>query len=112
MPPPGGDFIGRRRLDPHLDALRALGAQIEVDRAATDVAPRRPARVRVLHGRGQRDGDREHADGRGADARHHDDQERRLASRTCRTSRACWSRWAREIDGIGSNVLTVHGSGG
>ena len=22
MPPPGGDFIGRRRLDPHLDASR------------------------------------------------------------------------------------------
>lgn len=32
MPSPGGDFIGRRRLDPHLDALRALGARIEVDR--------------------------------------------------------------------------------
>ena len=31
MPPPGGDFIGRRRLDPHLDALRALGARIEAD---------------------------------------------------------------------------------
>jgi UDP-N-acetylglucosamine 1-carboxyvinyltransferase len=31
MPPPGGDVIGRRRLDPHLDALRALGARIEVD---------------------------------------------------------------------------------
>ena len=25
MPPPGGDVIGRRRLDPHLDAFRALG---------------------------------------------------------------------------------------
>jgi UDP-N-acetylglucosamine 1-carboxyvinyltransferase len=29
MPPPGGDVIGRRRLDPHLDAFRALGASIE-----------------------------------------------------------------------------------
>src|SRR3954451_16400546 len=29
MPPPGGDVIGRRRLDPHLDAFRALGARIE-----------------------------------------------------------------------------------
>ena len=28
MPPPGGDVIGRRRLDPHLDALGALGAQV------------------------------------------------------------------------------------
>ena len=31
MPPPGGDVIGRRRLDPHLDALKGLGARIEVD---------------------------------------------------------------------------------
>ena len=29
MPPPGGDFIGRRRLDPHLDAFRDMGARIE-----------------------------------------------------------------------------------
>jgi UDP-N-acetylglucosamine 1-carboxyvinyltransferase len=32
MPPPGGDVIGRRRLDPHLDAFRALGAVVEHDR--------------------------------------------------------------------------------
>ena len=32
MPPPGGDVIGRRRLDPHLDAFRALGAEVHVDR--------------------------------------------------------------------------------
>ena len=29
LPPPGGDVIGRRRLDPHLDAFRALGANVE-----------------------------------------------------------------------------------
>ena len=29
MPPPGGDVIGRRRLDPHLDAFRALGAAVD-----------------------------------------------------------------------------------
>jgi len=28
MPPPGGDVIGRRRLDPHLDAFRAPGASM------------------------------------------------------------------------------------
>ena len=33
MPPPGGDVIGRRRLDPHLDAFRALGALVEDRRA-------------------------------------------------------------------------------
>ena len=32
MPPPGGDVIGRRRLDPHLDAFRALGATVDHDR--------------------------------------------------------------------------------
>jgi UDP-N-acetylglucosamine 1-carboxyvinyltransferase len=39
MPPPGGDFIGRRRLDPHLDALRALGAQIHVNKGYEMWAP-------------------------------------------------------------------------
>ncbi len=32
VPPPGGDVIGRRRLDVHIDALLGLGAQIEIDR--------------------------------------------------------------------------------
>lgn len=31
MPPPGGDVIGRRRLDTHFLAFTALGAQIEID---------------------------------------------------------------------------------
>lgn len=31
LPPPGGDVIGRRRLDTHLSALRALGADIQVN---------------------------------------------------------------------------------
>ncbi|GAB4540754.1 MAG: UDP-N-acetylglucosamine 1-carboxyvinyltransferase [Anaerolineales bacterium] len=32
LPPPGGDVIGRRRLDTHILGLRALGAIIEYDR--------------------------------------------------------------------------------
>ena len=39
MPPPGGDVIGRRRLDPHLDAFRALGAEVEHDRHIRMRAP-------------------------------------------------------------------------
>jgi len=39
MPPPGGDVIGRRRLDPHLDAFSAMGADIEIDRWITITAP-------------------------------------------------------------------------
>jgi UDP-N-acetylglucosamine 1-carboxyvinyltransferase len=31
LPPPGGDVIGRRRLDTHFLAFSALGAQIEID---------------------------------------------------------------------------------
>jgi UDP-N-acetylglucosamine 1-carboxyvinyltransferase len=39
MPPPGGDVIGRRRLDPHLDAFMALGATYEHDRDIVLQAP-------------------------------------------------------------------------
>lgn len=31
VPPPGGDVIGRRRLDTHVQAFAALGAKIELD---------------------------------------------------------------------------------
>ncbi len=31
VPPPGGDVIGRRRLDPHVHALNALGAEISIN---------------------------------------------------------------------------------
>jgi UDP-N-acetylglucosamine 1-carboxyvinyltransferase len=31
MPPPGGDVIGRRRLDPHIHALASLGAEIDFE---------------------------------------------------------------------------------
>jgi UDP-N-acetylglucosamine 1-carboxyvinyltransferase len=41
MPPPGGDVIGRRRLDPHLDAFRALGASVE--HRDTDTVLRAPS---------------------------------------------------------------------
>lgn len=33
LPPPGGDVIGRRRVDTHLLAIRSLGAKVEYDRA-------------------------------------------------------------------------------
>jgi UDP-N-acetylglucosamine 1-carboxyvinyltransferase len=39
MPPPGGDFIGRRRLDAHLDAFKDLGARIDGDRWIELTAP-------------------------------------------------------------------------
>lgn len=39
MPPPGGDVIGRRRLDPHLDAFQALGASYSDERDIVLDAP-------------------------------------------------------------------------
>jgi UDP-N-acetylglucosamine 1-carboxyvinyltransferase len=44
MPPPGGDVIGRRRLDPHLDAFAALGATFEHVR---DIDLRAPSGLRA-----------------------------------------------------------------
>jgi UDP-N-acetylglucosamine 1-carboxyvinyltransferase len=32
VPPPGGDVIGRRRIDTHVHALAALGADVSIDR--------------------------------------------------------------------------------
>jgi UDP-N-acetylglucosamine 1-carboxyvinyltransferase len=32
MPPPGGDVIGRRRLDPHIHAFAELGANVDIER--------------------------------------------------------------------------------
>lgn len=45
MPPPGGDFIGRRRLDAHLDAFRELGARVGGQRWIELTAP--PAGLRA-----------------------------------------------------------------
>ena len=39
MPPPGGDFIGRRRLDAHLDAFKDLGARVDGARSIELRAP-------------------------------------------------------------------------
>jgi UDP-N-acetylglucosamine 1-carboxyvinyltransferase len=44
MPPPGGDVIGRRRLDPHLDAFRAMGATADCNREIVLSAPSRGLR--------------------------------------------------------------------
>jgi UDP-N-acetylglucosamine 1-carboxyvinyltransferase len=40
VPPPGGDVIGRRRLDPHIHGLAELGAEIDVNGRFEMRAPR------------------------------------------------------------------------
>src|SRR5438067_1513878 len=44
VPPPGGDVIGRRRLDPHIHAFAELGAEI-------DIGPRYELRTSGLQGK-------------------------------------------------------------
>jgi UDP-N-acetylglucosamine 1-carboxyvinyltransferase len=109
MPPPGGDVIGRRRLDPHLDALRALGAEHELNGS-----------IRLTAGDGLRAGEvfmdepsvmaTENAlmaaaltpgttvMGNVACEPHVQDLARML------------TKMGASIEGIGSNVMTVHGS--
>jgi UDP-N-acetylglucosamine 1-carboxyvinyltransferase len=40
VPPPGGDVIGRRRLDPHIHGLEELGVEIEINGRFEMRAPR------------------------------------------------------------------------
>ena len=61
VPPPGGDVIGRRRVDTHIHAFEKLGATIEADRRSR-CAPTGSSGERVPR-RGERDGDRERHDG-------------------------------------------------
>jgi UDP-N-acetylglucosamine 1-carboxyvinyltransferase len=109
MPPPGGDVIGRRRLDPHFDAMRALGATVEVDREITLSAPAeglKPcdflmdepsvmATENALMAAALTSGTSVIRNA--ASEPHVQDLARMLVS------------MGAEIDGIGSNVLTVHG---
>ena len=110
MPPPGGDFIGRRRLDPHLDAFARhgrTGGRRPLDRARR--AERRAQALRDLHGRAVGDGDRERADGGRADP----GARRRSRNAACEPHVQDLARllvkMGAQIDGIGSNVMTVHG---
>ena len=45
VPPPGGDVIGRRRLDPHIHAFHALGAEVVVGGAYELRGPLRGAEI-------------------------------------------------------------------
>jgi len=40
LPPPGGDTIGRRRIDTHIVALQELGARITIENTLTFLAPK------------------------------------------------------------------------
>jgi UDP-N-acetylglucosamine 1-carboxyvinyltransferase len=109
MPPPGGDFIGRRRLDPHLDAFIDMGARIDGSRWIEISAPDgglRPCSVfmdepsvmgteNALMAAALTEGPTTISNA--ASEPHVQDLARLLVKMGAR------------IDGIGSNVMTVHG---
>ncbi|EHN11788.1 UDP-N-acetylglucosamine 1-carboxyvinyltransferase [Patulibacter medicamentivorans] len=111
MPPPGGDVIGRRRLDPHLDAFRALGATLEVGRDIEMIAPPGGLRAGEVFMDEPSVMGTENAllaaaltpgttvIGNAACEPHVQDLARML------------NKMGARIDGIGSNVMTVHGDG-
>jgi UDP-N-acetylglucosamine 1-carboxyvinyltransferase len=98
LPPPGGDVIGRRRVDTHFLALPQAGREVVEDPDFFGL------RARGAQGAG-------HVPGR---AQRHRHRERRWPpawpgaprasatpppSRTSRTSATCWSGWGAKIDG-------------
>ncbi len=108
MPPPGGDFIGRRRLDPHLDAFRDMGASVDGNRAIDITAggglrpcaifmdePSVMATENALMAAALTPGPT--TIGNAACEPHVQDLARLLV------------KMGAQIDGIGSNVMTVHG---
>jgi UDP-N-acetylglucosamine 1-carboxyvinyltransferase len=109
MPPPGGDFIGRRRIDPHLDAFRDLGARVEGERWLQIAAPSeglKPCRIfmdepsvmgteNALLAAALTPGPT--TIGNAACEPHVQDLARILV------------KMGAKVDGIGSNVMTVHG---
>jgi UDP-N-acetylglucosamine 1-carboxyvinyltransferase len=109
MPPPGGDTIGRRRLDPHLDAFRDLGARVEGERWLEISAPPgglKPCRIfmdepsvmgteNALLAAALTPGPT--TIGNAACEPHVQDLARVL------------TKMGAKVDGIGSNVMTVHG---
>jgi UDP-N-acetylglucosamine 1-carboxyvinyltransferase len=108
MPPPGGDFIGRRRLDAHLDAFKDLGARVDGDRWIELTAPAGLAACEIFMDEPSVMGTENTlmaaalAPGattiaNAASEPHVQDLARLLTEMGAR------------VDGIGSNVMTVHG---
>jgi UDP-N-acetylglucosamine 1-carboxyvinyltransferase len=109
MPPPGGDFIGRRRLDAHLDAFLDLGARVKGDRWIELTTPPGGLRACAIFMDEPSVMGTENAlmaaaltpgpttIGNAACEPHVQDLARLL------------TRMGAAVDGIGSNVMTVHG---
>jgi UDP-N-acetylglucosamine 1-carboxyvinyltransferase len=109
MPPPGGDFIGRRRLDPHLDAFRDMGALVDGDRWIEIEASGnglKPCRIFM-------DEPSVMATENALMAASLTEGPTTIANAACEPHVQDLARllvkMGAQIDGIGSNVMTVHG---
>ncbi len=108
VPPPGGDVIGRRRIDTHLHAFAALGADVEFDRDFTLSAPRGLRGTRFFM-----DEPSVTATENAVMAAVLAEGDTTLINAACEPHVQDLCRFlvamGAEIDGIGSNVLCVHG---
>src|SRR2546425_293822 len=107
VPPPGGDVIGRRRLDPHIHALAELGAEVELNgRYEMQTAGLRGRRIFL-------DEASVMATENAVMAASLAQGETVIGNAACEPHVQDLCRFLRslgaEIDGIGSNVLTVRG---
>jgi UDP-N-acetylglucosamine 1-carboxyvinyltransferase len=109
VPPPGGDVIGRRRVDTHLMAFAALGADVEVQR---EYRLRAPGGLR---------GAEIHLDEASVTGTENALMAAALATATTVIMNAACEPHVQDlcrllckmgatVEGIGSNVLTVHGA--
>jgi UDP-N-acetylglucosamine 1-carboxyvinyltransferase len=107
VPPPGGDVIGRRRLDTHIHALARLGAEITADRRL-QMKAKRLVGTQVFLDEASVTGT-ENAVMAAALA----EGETTIVNAACEPHVQDLCRFLTElgarIDGIGSNVLVVHG---
>lgn len=108
VPPPGGDVIGRRRIDTHLHAFAALGAEVEVERDFTLRAPEGLTGTRFFM-----DEPSVTATENAVMAAVLAKGDTTLINAACEPHVQDLCRFlvsmGAEIDGIGSNVLCIHG---
>jgi len=108
MPPPGGDFIGRRRLDAHLDAFKDLGAAVDGRRWIELTAPQGLCACEIFMDEpsvmGTENALMAAALTPGAT---------KISNAACEPHvqdlARLLSRMGAEVEGIGSNVMTVNG---
>jgi UDP-N-acetylglucosamine 1-carboxyvinyltransferase len=109
MPPPGGDFIGRRRLDAHLDAFADLGARIAGDRWIELSAPPGGLRACAIFMDEPSVMGTENALMAAALAQGPTTISNAACEPHVQDLAHLLTTMGAQVDGIGSNVMTVHG---